>query len=60
MCGYLNIKVAEKFGEAACVVKGVNSIEDLLKAPIFNLTKKAYSLGVRKWMSGKEAILKLS
>lgn len=60
MCGYLNLKVADKFADAACTVKGVSSVEDLLEAPIFDLTKKAYSLGVRKGMPAKEAVLKLS
>ncbi len=60
ICGYLNLKVAQGFGDAAGIVKGVSSVRDLLEAPIFNLTKKAYSLGVRKGMPAKEAVLKLS
>jgi uncharacterized protein YunC (DUF1805 family) len=60
MCGYLNIAVADTLNDAACVVKGVSTIEELLQAPVAELTRQAYRLGVRKGMPAKEAILKLS
>lgn len=60
MCGYLNLKVAEKFSDAACLVKGVSSIPELLEANIYDLTRAARSLGARKGMPVREAIKFLS
>lgn len=60
MCGYLNLKVADAFGDAACIVKGVSTVGQLLAAPITNLTQEARRLGVHKGMLAKEAIVKLS
>ena len=60
MCGYLNLKAAEKFFDAACLVKGVSDIEGLLNAPIAGLTSKAKTFGVRKGMLVREAIKFLS
>ena len=60
MCGYLNLKVAEKFSDAACLVKGVSDISGLLSAPVAGLTKTAKALGVRKGMPAREAIKFLS
>jgi len=56
MCGYLNIEVAEKLGDAACMVKGVKSFEDVLNAKIYKLTEKARKLGITEGISGKEAL----
>lgn len=56
MCGYLNVDAAEKMGEAAAVVRGVSSIEDLLGAKIVALTTAATQLGVKEGMTGKEAL----
>ncbi|MBU2540361.1 MAG: DUF1805 domain-containing protein [Candidatus Omnitrophica bacterium] len=60
MCGYLNLAAAEKFDDAACIVKGVKTIKDLLKAKIVFATKRARKLGVYPDMKASEAILKLS
>lgn len=60
MCGYLNLRAAEKFYDAACVVKGVANIDDLLNATVAGLTKNAKALGVRKGMPAREAIKFLS
>jgi uncharacterized protein YunC (DUF1805 family) len=60
MCGYLNLKIAQKFNDAACLVKGVSSIEQLLNAPIVDLTKAAKAAGVKKGISAKQAIKFLS
>lgn len=60
MCGYLNLRVAEKFSDAACLVKGVSDIEELLNAPIADLTSTAKTLGVRKGMLARQALKFLS
>ena len=55
MCGYLNIEVAKKMGDCACVVCGVRTFEDVLNAKVVEATTKAEELGIIKGMSGREA-----
>ncbi|MDP3143450.1 MAG: DUF1805 domain-containing protein [Candidatus Omnitrophota bacterium] len=55
-CGYLDLNTAEKFSDAACLVCGVTSIEDLLKAKITGLTSLAAALGIKIGMTGQEAL----
>jgi len=56
MCGYLNIDTAEKLGQAAAVVTGVKSFEDVLNAKVVRLTTHAKQLGVKEGMLGREAL----
>jgi uncharacterized protein YunC (DUF1805 family) len=56
MCGYLNIDVAEKMGEAAAVVRGVKTVDDLLKATVAAVTSAAQAKGVQIGMTGKDAL----
>lgn len=58
MCGYLNLKVAEKFGDVAIKIVGVSSIADALKAKVHSCTSSAKKLGIRKGQPVKE-VLKL-
>ncbi|MCD6583124.1 MAG: DUF1805 domain-containing protein [Candidatus Omnitrophica bacterium] len=48
MCGYLDLKTADKFREVAVKVKGVDNIDSLLKAKVFALSKEAEKLGIYK------------
>ena len=59
MCGYLNVAAAEKLGDTAAVIKGVKSVEELLKKPVAAFTPKAFKLGVRVGMPGRKALSKL-
>ncbi|MFN0118163.1 MAG: YunC family protein [Elusimicrobiota bacterium] len=59
MCGYLNLETAEKLGDAAAVVRGVMTVEDLLKAKIQGFTSFAAQKGVKEGMTGKEALEKM-
>ena len=56
MCGYLNLKAAEKFKDAAAKIIGISSIEEALKSKIHSSTKKARSLGIFKGQSVKEVL----
>jgi len=56
MCGYLNLRVAEKFKEAAIKVAGVSSIEDALKARVHSCTSFAKRLSVYKGEPVKEVL----
>jgi uncharacterized protein YunC (DUF1805 family) len=55
-CGYLDLATAEKFSDAAAIVKGVKTTEDLLQAKITSLTTSAEKRGIRVGMTGKEAL----
>jgi uncharacterized protein YunC (DUF1805 family) len=55
-CGYLNLETAERLKDAACVVTGVKTVEDLLKAKIADLTSQAEALGVKKGMTAQEVL----
>ena len=56
MCGYLNLKAAEKFKEAAVKITGVSTIGDALKARVHSATRQANSLGIYKGQAVKEVL----
>lgn len=56
MCGYLNVAAADKFGQAAAVVRGVNTLEELLDKPVTDVSAAAAKLGAKPGMSGREAL----
>ena len=60
MCGYLNIETANKVGAAAAVVRGVNTIDDLLKAPIQQVSTEAQKKGINVGDVGSVALARLA
>lgn len=56
MCGYLNLKAAHKFKDAAVKIVGVSTINDALKAPVHSCTPQARKLGIHKNQPIKEAL----
>jgi uncharacterized protein YunC (DUF1805 family) len=56
MCGYLDVKVADKFGTAAAVVRGVKTIDALLAGSVTDVSAAAQALGVTTGMTGREAL----
>jgi uncharacterized protein YunC (DUF1805 family) len=56
MCGFLDIDAAERLGVAAAVVSGVKTFDDVLKAEVKAVTSKAEGLGVRRGITGYEAL----
>ncbi len=56
MCGYLDLVTAEKLGQAAAVVRGVKTFEDVLNAEVSGATTGAKALGVKEGMSGRGAL----
>lgn len=56
MCGYLNLRTAEKFKDAAVKVTGVATIGDLLKAKVHSATSSARRLGIHKGQPVREAL----
>ncbi len=56
MCGYLNMDVANKLGDAAVMVTGVKSFEDVLNAKAVDVSEAAKKLGIIIGMPAKEAL----
>jgi uncharacterized protein YunC (DUF1805 family) len=56
MCGYLNLKVAEKFNDAAIKIVGVADINDALLAQVHSCTPEAKKLGIKKGQTVKDIL----
>ena len=56
MCGYLDLKAANKFKDAAVKITGVNSIKDALNAEVSALSRYAGKLGIYKGQSVREVL----
>lgn len=59
-CGYFDVAVATKVGDAAAIVTGVRTPEQMLTAQVVRLSDKALEAGVKEGMTGKEALLLLN
>jgi uncharacterized protein YunC (DUF1805 family) len=58
-CGYFDVNVANRVGDAAAIVTGVRTVEHMLDAPVVRFSEKAGEAGVREGMTGREALLLL-
>ena len=56
MCGYLNLRVAEKFRDCAAKITGVSTIDESLKVRVHSCTRKAKKLGIYKGQPVREAL----
>ncbi|MFA5114545.1 MAG: DUF1805 domain-containing protein [Candidatus Omnitrophota bacterium] len=56
MCGYLNLKAARNFNDAAAKITGVSNIKGALKAKVFASTPRARRLGVYPGQPIREAL----
>jgi len=56
MCGYLDISTAEKLGDVAVRVSGVNTFEDVLTAEVKSITPQAKELGITLGMRAEDAL----
>jgi uncharacterized protein YunC (DUF1805 family) len=56
MCGYLNLKTAQKFGDVAVKITGVSTIEEALKASVHSCTSAAKRLSIHKGQPIKEVL----
>lgn len=59
MCGYLDVSMANRLGDAAVKVRGVKTIDDVLNAAAVEVTEAAAGLGIKTGMSGREALLRM-
>jgi uncharacterized protein YunC (DUF1805 family) len=60
MCGYLNLKTAEKFKDRAVKVTGVSGIKDALNAKVHSCTSEARKLGIAKGLFIREVLKKIA
>ena len=58
-CGYFDVNVANRVGDAAAIVTGVKTVEQMLDAPVVRLSERAKEAGVREGMTGREALILL-
>jgi uncharacterized protein YunC (DUF1805 family) len=56
MCGYLNLKVANKFGDVAAKIVKVSTIKEALNTNIESVSTKAKRLGTYKGQKVKDAL----
>jgi uncharacterized protein YunC (DUF1805 family) len=56
MCGYLNLRAAQKFRDAAAKIVGVATIEEALRARVSACTSYARRLGIYQGQPVKEAL----
>ena len=56
MCGYLNMTIADKLGDAACMVTGVDTFDDIMNSKVVKVSLKASELGIEEGMTGREAL----
>lgn len=59
-CGYLNVETFNRTGEAAVIVRGVNTHDDMLRAKVVAVSETARALGIEPGITGAEALQKLS
>lgn len=59
-CGYLNIETFNRTGEAAVIVRGVNTHEDMLRVKVVAVSEAARTLGIEVGVTGAEALEKMS
>lgn len=56
MCGFLDIRAAERANVVAARVPGVRSVEDMLEKEIAEVTSRAESRGIRAGMKLRDAL----
>lgn len=56
MCGYLNLRVAEKFKDTAIKITGVSTIQEALKTTVHSATRPARRLGIYKGQPVKDVL----
>lgn len=55
-CGYLSMASFERNGDAAAIVRGVDTYDDMLVAKVQEVSNLARELGVEPGMTGQQAL----
>lgn len=58
MCGFLDVRSADKFQCAAAVVRGVKTVDELLAKAVTDVSAAAAARGVTVGMTGRQALEK--
>lgn len=58
-CGYINVEIADKLDDAAAIVSGVKTYEDMLNATVKAVSQAAAILGITVGMTGLDALKKM-
>ncbi|MBR2872808.1 MAG: DUF1805 domain-containing protein, partial [Lentisphaeria bacterium] len=53
-CGYFSMAAAEKMQDRFAIVRGVSTIDEVLNAPVADLSPEAAKCGVSVGMPGRE------
>ena len=56
MCGYLNLAVANKFGDVAVKISGVSTINDALFSKVHSVSSAAKRLKIKKGQAIKDVL----
>lgn len=56
MCGFLDVKAAEKLDVVAAMVSGVRTVDDMLSAKVKAVTSNGKMKGIKRGMKGREAV----
>lgn len=56
MCGYLNLKAADKFKDVAIKITGASSINDALNATAYSCSACAKKIGITKGIPIKDIL----
>ncbi len=59
MCGYLNMAAANKFGDIAGKVTGVNTFDDVLRTAIVEVSENAKKAGLNEGRNAREFLNEL-
>lgn len=59
MCGYLNMNTANKLGDIAGKVTGVKTYDDMLNAPVTEVSENAKKEGLTEGMNARDFLKKL-
>lgn len=58
-CGYFSLETANRLLEHVAIVTGVKSFEDMLEADVVAFSTAAETIGIRKGMAGRDALMKM-
>lgn len=56
MCGYLNLRAADKFKDIAVKITGISTIEEALKTKVHSCTYAAKKLGIYKGQAIRDVL----
>jgi len=54
MCGYLNMDAANRLGDIAGKISGVNDFKEMLEKEVIEISEKAKEMGIKPGITGGE------